>query len=169
MVLAAGTVSAARLASMGLRVPLMPVKGYSATAVIRDFEGAPRSALMDDSYKTAITRMGARVRIAGTAEIGATDTVIRDAVMRSLVRRGEEWFPHAANYNTANFWTGVRPMLPDSAPLLGPTPWRGVFVNIGHGSHGWAMAAGSGKIIADLVSGRTPDIDLDGLTLSRYG
>jgi D-amino-acid dehydrogenase len=167
VVLAAGADSAKLLASLGIKVPMYPVKGYSATAPIRNFDEAPLAALMDESSKIAITRMGARIRIAGTAEVGSSD--LHDAAMRTLIKVADRWFPNAANYNAAQFWCGARPMLPDGAPLLGATPIRNVFINIGHGSCGWAMAAGSGRILADIVSGRAAEIDMDGLTLSRYG
>ena len=169
VVLAAGIESAQLLKSLGIHIPLYPVKGYSATTSIKNFDEAPLAALMDESYKVAITRMGNRIRIAGTAELGSLDLELREAALRTLIKVGEDWFPHAANYNTANFWCGARPMLPDGAPLLGATPLKGVYINIGHGSTGWAMAAGSGKLVADIVSGYTPDIDMDGLALSRYG
>jgi len=169
VVVAAGIESAQLLKPLGIHIPLYPVKGYSATASIKNFDEAPLAALMDESYKVAITRMGNRIRIAGTAELGSLDLELREAALRTLIKVGEDWFPHAANYNTANFWCGARPMLPDGAPLLGATPLKGVYINIGHGSTGWAMAAGSGKLVADIVSGHTPDIDMDGLALSRYG
>jgi D-amino-acid dehydrogenase len=169
VVLAAGVDSAQLLKMLGIRIPMYPVKGYSATAPIKNFDEAPLAALMDESYKVAITRMGSRIRIAGTAELGSRDLELREAALRTLIKVGTDWFPHAANYHTANFWCGTRPMLPDGAPLLGPTPIRNVFLNIGHGSTGWAMAAGSGKLLADIMSGRVPEIDMDGLTLSRYG
>jgi D-amino-acid dehydrogenase len=169
VVIAAGADSAALLAPLGINVPLYPVKGYSATAPIKDFEGAPIASLMDETYKVAITRLGNRIRIAGTAELGSSGPELRDSALRTLIKVGSDWFPHAANYHGATFWSGARPMLPDGAPLLGATPLRNVFINIGHGSTGWAMAPGSGKIVADIVSGRTPEIDMDGLTLSRYG
>jgi D-amino-acid dehydrogenase len=124
---------------------------------------------MDESYKVAITRMGSRIRVAGTAELGSRTLDLRAAALRTLVKVGEDWFPDAANYSTATFWCGARPMLPDGPPLLGATPVRNVFINLGHGSTGWAMAAGSGKLVSDLISGDAPDIDMDGLTLSRYG
>jgi D-amino-acid dehydrogenase len=169
VVLATGVDSAKLLEPLGIRIPLYPVKGYSATAVIKNFDAAPIAAVMDESYKVAITRMGSRIRIAGTAELGSRSTGLREAALRTLIKVGEDWFPQATNYNSATFWGGARPTLPDGPPVLGSTPIRNVFVNIGHGSTGWAMAAGSGKVMADLVSGRTPDIDIDGLTLSRYG
>lgn len=167
-VLAAGVDSTRLLTPLGIQVPLYPVKGYSATAAIKNFDEAPLAALMDESYKTAITRMGSRVRISGTAELGSRTLELREAALRTLIRVGNDWFPDAANYSSASFWCGSRPMLPDGPPLLGSTPFKNIFINIGHGSSGWTMAAGSGKILADIVSGQTPDIDIDGLTLSRF-
>lgn len=169
VVLAAGVGSAALLKPLGIHVPLYPVKGYSATATIRNFEDAPRGSVIDEAYKVSIGRMGNRIRIAGIAELGTRSNNLRDAAVRALIKVGNDWFPNAANYNTASFWAGARPTLPDGPPLLGATPVPNVYVNFGHGSAGWAMAAGSGKILADIVSDRAPDIDLDGLTLSRYG
>jgi D-amino-acid dehydrogenase len=169
VVLAAGIDSAALLKPLGIHVPLYPVKGYSATATIRNFEDAPRASLIDEFFKVSISRMGNRMRIAGTAELGTHTTDLRDSALRTLIRVGNDWFPNAANYNTASFWCGSRPALPDGPPLLGATPVRNVYINIGHGSSGWAMAAGSGKVLADIISDRVPDIDMDGLTLSRYG
>jgi D-amino-acid dehydrogenase len=169
VVIAAGVDSTQLLEPLGIRIPLYPVKGYSATAFVKNFDQAPLAALMDESYKVAITRMGSRIRVAGTAELGSRTLDLRAAALRTLVKVGEDWFPDAANYSTATFWCGARPMLPDGPPLLGATPVRNVFINLGHGSTGWAMAAGSGKLVSDLVSGDTPDIDMDGLTLSRYG
>ncbi|MDB5763745.1 MAG: D-amino acid dehydrogenase [Herminiimonas sp.] len=169
VVIAAGVESAQLLEPLGIHIPLYPVKGYSATAFIKNFDQAPLAAVTDESYKVAITRMGSRVRIAGTAELGSRTPDLHKAALRTLVKVGDDWFPDAANYSSATFWCGARPMLPDGPPLLGATPVKNVFVNIGHGSAGWAMAAGSGKVLADLISGQAPDIDLDGLTLSRYG
>jgi D-amino-acid dehydrogenase len=169
VVLAAGADSAQLLQPLGIHVPLYPVKGYSATAAIKNFDEAPLASLMDESYKVSISRMGKRVRISGTAELGSRTPELRDAAVRTLIKVGSDWFPNSANYNQASFWCGVRPMLPDGPPLLGATSARNVYVNIGHGSSGWAMAAGSGKVLADIISNRMPEIDMDGLTLSRYG
>ncbi len=169
VVIAAGVESVQLLEPLGIHIPLYPVKGYSATASIKNFDEAPLAALMDESYKTAITRMGNRVRIAGTAELGTRTLDLRDAALRTLVKVGNDWFPNAANYGNATFWCGARPMLPDGPPLLGRTQHKDIFINLGHGSSGWAMAAGSGKVLADMISGYVPEIDLDGLTLTRYG
>lgn len=168
-VVAAGGESARLLKPLGIRIPLYPVRGYSATAMIKNFDHAPNAALLDESYKVAITRLGCRVRVSGTVELGARGGELHQGALRTLIKVGSDWFPHAANYITANFWSGVHPMLPDGPPLLGSTPVRNLYINIGHGSSGWAMAAGSGKAVADLMSGRAPEIDMDGLTLARYG
>lgn len=169
VVVAAGVDSLRLLKPLGIQVPLYPVKGYAAIASIKNFDCAPLSTVLDEAYKVAITRIGGRVRIAGTAELGSHNTDLHDRALRTLAKVGSDWFPDAANYTTANFWCGARPMLPDGAPLLGATPVRNVYVNIGHGSSGWVMAAGSGKVLADIVSGQAPDIDMDGLTMARYG
>lgn len=168
VVVAAGIDSARLLAPLGIRLPLYPIKGYSATAPIRNFDEAPQAALMDESYKIAITRMGSRIRIAGMAELGSVSSDLHEVALRTLAKVGEDWFPDAANYNNASFWSGIRPMLPDGPPVLGATPIRNLYVNIGHGSTGWAMAAGCGMVLADIISGRIPEIDMEGLTLARY-
>lgn len=169
VVIAAGIDSAQLLAPLGIQVPLYPIKGYAATAAIRNFDDAPLAALMDESYKVAITRLGSRIRIAGMAELGSRTKVLHQTALRTLIKVGNDWFPDATNYNNASFWCGARPMLPDGPPLLGATPVKNLYVNIGHGTTGWAMAAGSGKVVADIIAGLTPDINMDGLTLSRYG
>lgn len=168
VVVAAGVDSAALLAPLGIEVPLYPVKGYSATATIKDYEQAPHSAVSDEAYKVSIARMGSRVRLAGLAEFGSQNGDLRERALRTLSKVGEDWFPNAANYSGAQFWCGTRPMLPDGPPLLGATAARNVYVNIGHGATGWTMAAGSGKLVADIVSGRETDIDTDGLTIARF-
>jgi D-amino-acid dehydrogenase len=169
VVVAAGIDSVQLLKPLGIHVPLYPVRGYSATASIKNFDQAPHAALLDETYKVAITRMNKRIRIAGTAEIGSRKPELHKRAVSTLIKVGSDWFPDAANYMSASFWCGVRPMLPDGPPLLGATPIRNVYLNIGHGSNGWAMAAGSGKVVADIVSGYSPEIDMDGLTMTRYG
>lgn len=168
VVLATGADSAKLLAPLGLHLPLCAVKSYSATTTIRNFESAPVAAVMDETYKVAITRMGKRIRVAGTAELGSSTQELRQSALNTLLKVGYDWFPDACNYNTAAFWSGTSLMLPDGPPVIGATSVRNVFVNIGHGSTGWAMAAGSGKVLADIISDRAPDIDIDGLTPLRY-
>ncbi|MBG7620379.1 D-amino acid dehydrogenase [Herbaspirillum sp. AP02] len=168
LVMAAGVDSHALLAPLGIRVPLYPVKGYSATIPILDTEAAPRAAVMDESFKTAMTRMDGVVRVAGTAELGDDGLQLRQACLHTLRQVMQDWFPRAGELGAARFWVGRRPMTPDGPPLLGPTPIGRLFLNLGHGSTGWAMSLGSGRVVADLVTGGTPAIDIDGLTLARY-
>ena len=169
VVLAAGAGSAALLAPLGLRMPFYPVRRHAATAAIRNFDDAPLGALSDLSSQVSITRMGTRIRLAGMADLGARTGQARPDVVQALLKVGQDWFPNAANYNAATLWSSELPTLPDGPPILGATPVRNLYLNIGHATHGWAMAAGCGRAIADLMSGRLPEIDLDGLTLSRYG
>lgn len=168
VVVAAGADSAQLLAPLGIHVPLNPVKGYSATASIKDFEQAPKSAVMDEAYKVALARMGNRIRIAGLAEFGANSMDLREAALGTLIKVAEDWFPNAANYAAAQFWCGARPMLPDGPPLVGATSIKNVYMNIGHGPTGWAMAAGSAKMLADIISNVAPDLDANDFNLARY-
>ncbi|WP_175782904.1 D-amino acid dehydrogenase [Burkholderia cenocepacia] len=168
IVVALGVDSAGLLRPYGIDVPLYPVKGYSATLAVVDDEKAPCAALMDESLKTAITRFGPTLRVAGTAELGNRHAALRQQALDTLMKVLDDWFPHAADRASARFWVGRRPMTPDGPPLLGASGIDGLWLNVGHGSTGWAMSMGSGKVVADLVTGRTPEIDLAGLTLARY-
>jgi D-amino-acid dehydrogenase len=168
VVIAAGADSGRLLRGTGIRVPLYPVKGHSLTAPITRHEFAPMTSLMDEAFKVAITRMGNRLRIAGTAELGSRRLVLRDAALGTLLRVARDWFPGAAAYTQARAWVGARPMLPDGPPVLGATSVANLFLNLGHGSTGWSMACGSARVVADIVAGATPQIDIDGLTLERF-
>lgn len=168
-VVVAGAVDALPLLSArGVRLPIWPVKGYSTTLPLREPGRGPMHALMDEAYKVAITPFTGHVRLAGTAELGSPRLDPRPAALRTLVKVGRDWFPDAADWEHATCWVGARPMTPDGPAVLGATRIRGLFLNMGHGSTGWAMAAGSGRVVADLVAGRRPDIDLEGLTLARF-
>ncbi len=157
------------LRDVGVRVPIYPIKGYSITLPVTDPDAAPQSTIMDETHKVAITRLGDRIRVAGQAEIigynkrlgaHATDTV------RHVV---SDLFPHGGDVGKAEGWTGLRPMTPDGTPVIGPTRYPNLFLNTGHGTLGWTMACGSSRAVADIVLGRTPEIDMDGLTAARYG
>jgi D-amino-acid dehydrogenase len=167
-VVAGAVDSLALLHPIGVRLPLLAVKGYSATASITALDQAPLTSVMDETYKVAITRLGNRLRVAGTAELGTSGMKLRDSALSTLMKVASDWFPAAAAYRKAQFWVGARPMLPDGPPVLGATRIPNLFLNTGHGSTGWAMACGSGKVVADVVGGRTPEIELDGLTIDRY-
>lgn len=167
VVLATGADSAPLLKPFGMKLPVQSVRHYAATATIRNYESVPLNALMDESCKTSIARLGNRIRVAGTAELGAHSPAMRESALNTLLKVAYDWFPDACHYNAATFWSGNSLMLPDNVPLIGEAPVKNVFLNIGHGSAGWAMAAGTGKLIADIVSDRETDIDIEGLTVER--
>ncbi|HSV52515.1 MAG TPA: D-amino acid dehydrogenase [Burkholderiaceae bacterium] len=170
VVMCAGEASAKLLRPLGLRIPIAPVYGYSVSATIRESLNAPRSAVMDERYKVAISRLGQRVRVAGSAEIGGNPTAKRKMAMATLYKVLHDWFPGAAQLSSGvQEWKGARPMLPDGPPILGASGLPGLWLNLGHGSSGWALSCGSARAVADLVAGRPPEIDLEGLNLARLG
>lgn len=167
-VVALGSQSAPLLRTIGLGIPVYPVKGYSLTAPIVDADAAPVSTVMDETYKTAITRLGDQIRVGGTAELAGYDLRLRPSRREALEHSVGTLFPGSCDLARASFWCGLRPMTPDGPPVLGSTPIEGLFVNTGHGTLGWTMACGSGKLLSDMI-GRGPiDIDVGGLTISRY-
>ena len=167
-VLALGSYSPLLLQPLGLRVPVYPVKGYSITVPISDAQFAPESTLMDETHKVAVTRLGDRIRVGGTAELAGYSLKLREARRATLEHVVTDLFPKGGDMSEASFWCGLRPMTPDGTPIVGPTPLDNLLLATGHGTLGWTMAAGTGRVIADLVSGRQPDIDIEGLTMARY-
>ena len=171
VIVCAGVQANAVLEGTGLKLPLAAVHGYSITAPIRHVDGqadpAPRTALMDERYKVAISRLGQRVRVAGGAEIGGGAEQHSAAALSTLYKVLDDWFPGAAIVREAQHWKGARPMLPDGPPVLGASPAPGVWLNLGHGSSGWALACGSACVLADLVGGRQPPLDVARLSLDR--
>jgi len=168
VVVCAGVASSALLRPLGIRMPLAPVYGHSVTAQIREPLNAPRSAVMDERYKVAISRMGLRVRVAGSAEIGGHADSMNPNALQTLYKVLHDWFPGAATLQTGvQQWKGARPMLPDGPPVIGPSGVPGVWLNLGHGSSGWALSCGSARVLADLVAGQDAGIDLEGLGIER--
>jgi D-amino-acid dehydrogenase len=168
VVLALGSYSSLMLGSLGLRIPVYPVKGYSITLPIVDASRAPESTIMDETHKVAVTRLGDRIRVGGTAELAGYSLALRDPRRETLEHVVTDLFPGGGDMSKAEFWCGLRPMTPDGTPIVGPTPISNLLLATGHGTLGWTMAAGTGRVIADLVSGHKPEIDLDGLTMARY-
>ncbi|HRP27824.1 MAG TPA: D-amino acid dehydrogenase [Burkholderiaceae bacterium] len=166
--LALGSYSPLLLAPLGMRIPVYPVKGYSITVPITDPAGAPESTVMDETHKVAVTRLGSRIRVGGTAELAGYTLRLHDARKRTLEHVVTDLFPDGGDVSRAEFWCGLRPMTPDGTPIVGPTKLANLYLATGHGTLGWTMAAGTGRVMADLISGRKPEIDLDGLTLARY-
>jgi D-amino-acid dehydrogenase len=168
-VVALGSYSPLLLAPLGIRIPVYPVKGYSITVPIADRAAAPESTVMDESHKVAVTRLGDRIRAGGTAELAGYTLELHDARRRTLEHVVADLFPGGGDLARATFWCGLRPMTPDGTPLVGPTPIARLHLATGHGTLGWTMAVGTARVVSDLISGRQPEIDLEGLTLSRYG
>jgi D-amino-acid dehydrogenase len=167
-VAALGAFTPALLAPLGLRVPVYPVKGYSLTLPVRDEAGAPVSTVMDETYKVAITRLGDRIRVGGTAELAGFSLKLRKPRRETLAHSVTDLFPRGGDVAEASFWTGLRPMTPDGTPVVGPTRLRNLHLNTGHGTLGWTMACGSGRLLADLVTGRKPEIEAADLGIDRY-
>jgi D-amino-acid dehydrogenase len=167
-VVALGSYSPLLLRPLGIRIPVYPVKGYSITVPIDNPAGAPESTVMDETHKVAVTRLGERIRAGGTAELAGYSLRLRTARKQTLDFVVSDLFGAGGDVTRGEFWTGLRPMTPDGTPIVGATSYRNLFLNTGHGTLGWTMAAGSARVIADVVSGRRADIDLDGLTLARY-
>jgi D-amino-acid dehydrogenase len=165
---ALGSYSPLLLKGVGIRLPVYPVKGYSITVPITDASGAPESTVMDESHKVAVTRLGDRIRVGGTAELAGYTLKLHEARRQTLAHVVTDLFPRGGDVTRAEFWCGLRPMTPDGTPVVGATRLPNLFLATGHGTLGWTMAAGTGRVMADVISGRAPGIDLDGLTIERY-
>jgi D-amino-acid dehydrogenase len=168
VVMCAGLASAQLVRPLGLRIPLAAVHGYAISAAVREPLDAPRSGVIDEQYKVAISRLGQRLRVSGGSEIGGNAKRHDPASIKTLYRVLDNWFPGAARtQDNVQVWKGSRPMLPDGPPLVGASGVSGVWLNLGHGASGWALACGSARAVADSINGKSPDIDLQGLGLER--
>lgn len=165
---ALGSYSPLLLSPLGLRLPVYPVKGYSITVPIVDPARSPVSTLLDETYKVAITRLGNRIRVGGMAEISGYSRDLPPGRRATLEMSASSLFPGAGDMAGASFWSGLRPMTPDSTPIVGPTSISNLYLNTGHGTLGWTMACGSASLIADIISGRRPQIAADDFAISRY-
>ncbi len=170
VVLCTGVQAAKLLAPLGVHLPLRPVYGYAVSAHIKEPLNAPRSGLMDERYKVSITRLGQRVRVAGSAQIGGRAGEMNHAAIQTLYKVLHDWFPGAAAISQGvQVWQGARPMLANRAPVIGRIasqghPGSNVWLNLGHGSSGWALSCGSARLLADSVAGKR-----GGLDASAYG
>lgn len=171
VVVCAGVQSRSLLSRVGVRLPLAAVHGYSVTAPLRHIDGlpapGPRAAVMDERYKIAVSRLGQRLRVSGTAELGGRLDDMASAPLRTLYRVLDDWFPGAALTREAQHWKGARPMLPDGPPVLGASGAAGIWLNLGHGASGWALSCGSARVLAEQISGREAPLDTRGLTIDR--
>jgi D-amino-acid dehydrogenase len=165
---ALGSHSPLLLRPLGIRLPVYPVKGYSITVPIEDASQSPESTIMDETHKVAVTRLGDRIRVGGTAELAGYSLALREPRRATLNHVLTDLFPRAGNVARGEFWTGLRPMTPDGTPVVGGSPYPNLYLATGHGTLGWTMATGTGRVMADLLSGKAPEISMDGLTLARY-
>jgi D-amino-acid dehydrogenase len=167
-VLALGSYSPVLARRVGVKLPIYPVKGYSMTLPIADGADAPTIGGVDELHLVAFARMGDRLRLTGTADFAGYDTAHRPEHFATMLRTARELFPRAADFDRPDYWACLRPMTPDGPPILGLARHRNLYLNTGHGHMGWTMACGSSRIVADMIDGHLPEIDVRGLTLERY-
>ena len=160
-VMAMGSYSPLLLRPLGVRVPVYPAKGYSVTMQVADPERAHRVSLTDDEYKLVFSRLGDRLRIAGTAELTGYSTELNELRCRAILARAQALFPGAGDASSAQFWTGLRPATPSNVPLIGRTRYPNLYLNTGHGTLGWTHACGSARALAEVVDGRVPGVDFE--------
>lgn len=168
-VCALGSFSRPLLMQLGLDVPVYPVKGYSLTLPVVQSDAAPQSTVLDETYKVAITRFNERIRVGGMAELSGYQLRLNPKRRETLELVVQDLFPHGGDVRQATFWSGLRPMTPDSTPIIGASAWENLTLNTGHGTLGWTMSLGSGKLAADIVSQTPTEIRSDDLGLCRYG
>jgi D-amino-acid dehydrogenase len=164
VVVALGSFSPALLAPLGVRLMIYPGKGYSATYPIADPAAAPTVSLTDDGCKLVLSRLGLRLRVAGTCELNGYSRELNMVRCEAITRRVRALFPDACDYERASYWAGLRPLTPSNVPYVGRTRYPNLYLNTGHGTLGWTMACGSGRALADIVCGRQPELDF---TFSR--
>jgi D-amino-acid dehydrogenase len=166
--LALGSYSTRLLKPIGIDIPVYPVKGFSITVPITDAGMAPESTIMDETHKVAVTRLGERILVGGTAQLSGFDLDLDADRRKTLEFVVTDLFPRGGDVTKAEFWTGLRPMTPDGTPIIGNTRYPNLYLSTGHGTLGWTMAAGTGRIMADMLSGRKPDIAVNDLSMARY-
>ncbi|WP_336331465.1 D-amino acid dehydrogenase [Pseudomonas putida] len=167
-VLALGSYSPQLLKPLGINAPIYPLKGYSLTIPITDASMAPTSTILDETYKVAITRFDGRIRVGGMAEITGFDMSLNARRRETLELVASDLYPKGGDLSQATFWTGLRPATPDGTPIVGRTRYSNLFLNTGHGTLGWTMACGSGRLLADLIGKKRPAISPEGFDISRY-
>jgi D-amino-acid dehydrogenase len=155
-VVALGSYSPLHLRRIGIDLSVYPVKGYSIIVPVTDPTGAPESTVMDETHKVAITRLGDRIRVGGMAELDGYNTKTRPSRRSTLEHVVTDLYPKGGDVAKASFWCGLRPMTPDGPPVIGKAKYANLWLNTGHGTLGWTMSCGSGRVLADLISGRKP-------------
>ncbi|WP_349629042.1 D-amino acid dehydrogenase [Craterilacuibacter sp. RT1T] len=167
-VVALGSYSRELLQSLAIDIPVYPVKGYSLTVPIVNAAAAPVSTILDETYKVAVTRFDNRIRVGGMAELSGYNLELNPRRRETLEMVVSDLYPDGGDVKAASFWTGLRPMTPDGTPIIGGTRLANLSLNTGHGTLGWTMCAGSGKVLSDMITGQSPEISIDGLSMQRY-
>ena len=167
-VMALGSYSHDMLQYLDIEAPVYPLKGYSITTKIIDPAMSPVSTILDESYKIAVTRFDDRIRVGGMAELNGFDRSLKSSRENTLLMVLQQLFPKASDVSDAHFWTGLRPATPDGTPIVGKTKYKNLYTNTGHGTLGWTMSCGSAKLLSDIISGKTPQIEYDDLNVFRY-
>jgi D-amino-acid dehydrogenase len=161
VVVALGSFSVQLLAPLGIRLMIYPGKGYSATYPILDPDAAPTVSLTDDGHKLVFSRLGSRLRVAGTCELNGYGRDLNPVRCAAITRRVRALFPGACDYDAATYWAGLRPLTPSNVPYVGRTRYANLYLNTGHGTLGWTMGCGSGRAIADIISSNKPELDFE--------
>ena len=167
-VVAMGSFSQQLVKPLGIDLLLYPGKGYSATYQITNPDAAPTVSLTDDGYKLVVSRLGDRLRVAGTCELNGYTRELNTTRCEAITRRTRELFPDGCDYENPTYWTGLRPLTPSNVPYVGKTKFANLYLNTGHGTLGWTMGCGSGRAIAEIVSGHVPEIDFAFTGLPRW-
>lgn len=167
-VVALGSYSTTMLAPLGIKLPIYPAKGYSVTLPVEGGNQAPAMSITDEANKLVYSRLGDRLRIAGTAEFVGYDPSVTMKRAEAVLRAALELFPSCGDPRDAKLWAGLRPLTPDGVPIISRTPFKSLFLNTGHGTLGWTLGAGSGRVAADLVSGTAPDVEIEDFSLTRF-
>lgn len=165
---ALGSFSRPILQKLSLNLPIYPIKGYSLTIPIHTPENAPQSTVLDETYKVALTRFNNRIRVGGMAELSGYELQRPPVHRETLAMVANELFPNSGDTAQAEYWSGLRPVTPDSTPIIGRTRFDNLFTNTGHGTLGWTMCLGSGKIVADLMDHNSAEVAFEDLSMARY-
>ncbi len=168
VVVCLGSYSKELLKACDIDIPVYPVKGYSLTVPILDTAYAPISTVMDETYKVAVTRLGDRIRAAGTAELTGYNLDLPKSRTETISHVVSDLFGKGCDLSEAEYWTGLRPMTPDGTPVVGASGIDGLYLNTGHGTLGWTMSCGSAAVIADIIAGDETQIDSQNLSVKRY-